>query len=305
LTQYATRSFIDPNSLNHPDTYEGNYWLSTNTQSDNIEIVHANSSIMNHWFYLLSEGGSGTNDLNNSYNVPGIGMDDATKIVFRAEITYFDPAELFFWARGHTIDAARDIFGNCSQQVESVIRAWHAVGVGNSLESTNSLTITNDVQTNQMSYEYVYSTITVSNIIEPLADVTYETSEVINLKPGFHSKMSSNFHAQIVPCRLNMGGIYRKGNVSNDTISETDLLTSNKINLYLYPNPTDGNFKINCNRELKGSKFTIRNNFGTTIQTGIIQDSNSDILLTDLKAGFYFFAVEFNGQEVISKIIKL
>lgn len=304
LTQYATRSFIDPNSLNHPDTYLGNHWITASVQFDNGG-VHTNSSVMNHWFYLLSEGGSGTNDLSTSFNVPGIGIDDAAKIVFRAEVSYFEITEQFMWARNHTIDAARDLFGNCSQQVESVIRAWNAVGVGSSLESTNSLTITNNVLTNQMSYEYVYSTITASNKIEPLADASYETSEVINLKPGFHSAMGSNFHAQIVPCRLDMGGIYRMGSVSNDTIPKTDLLSSNDLELYLYPNPTTGNLKLNSNKELEGSKFNIHNSFGSTIQSGIIGDKNSEIVLDNLKSGLYFFIVELNGQKVITKIIKL
>jgi Zn-dependent metalloprotease len=32
-------------------------------------VVHTNSGVLNHWFYILSVGKSGTNDIGSSYNV--------------------------------------------------------------------------------------------------------------------------------------------------------------------------------------------------------------------------------------------
>ena len=63
-----------------PDTYLGAYWISG--ENDNGGI-HTNSGVQNHWFYLLAEGGSGTNDMNNTYQVAGIGLEKAARIAYR------------------------------------------------------------------------------------------------------------------------------------------------------------------------------------------------------------------------------
>ncbi len=44
----------------YPDTYGGTYWYSG---SDASTFSHTNATVLSHWFYLLSVGGNGTNDL--------------------------------------------------------------------------------------------------------------------------------------------------------------------------------------------------------------------------------------------------
>ena len=85
---------------------------------------------MNHWFYLLTEGGNGTNDFLESYSVSGIGILKASKIVYRAETVYMTENTSFNDARLHTIRAAKDLYGENSDEVASVEDAWYAVGVG-------------------------------------------------------------------------------------------------------------------------------------------------------------------------------
>jgi bacillolysin len=46
----------------HPDTYEGDYWSEEGN-------AHQNSTVLSHWFYLLSEGDTGTNDNDDAYAV--------------------------------------------------------------------------------------------------------------------------------------------------------------------------------------------------------------------------------------------
>jgi Zn-dependent metalloprotease len=46
---------------------------------------YTNSGVLNHWFYILTIGKSGTNDIGNSYNVTGINIDKAAKIAYRLE----------------------------------------------------------------------------------------------------------------------------------------------------------------------------------------------------------------------------
>jgi Zn-dependent metalloprotease len=53
-----------------------------------ITGVHTNSGVLNHWFYILSIGKNGTNDINSQYNVTGISIDKAAKIAYRLESVY-------------------------------------------------------------------------------------------------------------------------------------------------------------------------------------------------------------------------
>ncbi|KWW26920.1 MAG: peptidase M4, thermolysin, partial [bacterium P3] len=128
LSGTALRDMSNPKSCEHPDTYAGVHWINPSSQYDNGG-VHINSGVMNHWFYLLSEGGSGTNDNGWNYTVAGITMDKAASIVYRAETVYMTQNTDFTNAREYTIAAASDLYGNSSQEVQSVKDAWYAVGV--------------------------------------------------------------------------------------------------------------------------------------------------------------------------------
>jgi Zn-dependent metalloprotease len=117
------RSMSNPNLYDCPDTYGGDLWVDG-------AGVHTNSGVQNHWFYLLTEGGSGTNDLGDVYNVMAIGMDDASAIAFRNLTVYLTPSSNYSDARFYSIIAAEDIFLSCTEQVFQTVNAWHAVGIG-------------------------------------------------------------------------------------------------------------------------------------------------------------------------------
>lgn len=121
------RNMSNPNQFQDPDTYLGTYWY---TGTNDNGGVHTNSGVSNYWFYLLSQGGSGTNDINNAFNVTGITKASAAQIAFRALTVYFTPSTNYMAARGYCIQAAKDIFGNCSNEVVQTTNAWYAVGVG-------------------------------------------------------------------------------------------------------------------------------------------------------------------------------
>lgn len=114
-----------------PDTYKGQCWSYIPAIIDtNKVVVHRNSGVQNYWFYLLSEGGSGTNDYNKSYSVAGIGMNKALQIAFKNLLFYLPPCATFEDARNGSIQASIDLYGRGSQEHQSVVNAWHAVGVG-------------------------------------------------------------------------------------------------------------------------------------------------------------------------------
>ncbi|WP_051568450.1 M4 family metallopeptidase [Crocinitomix catalasitica] len=124
----ALRSMSNPNSYGDPDTYFGDFWASLD--GGDSGGVHTNSGVQNFWFYLLSQGGTGTNDNGDDYDVTGIGIEDAGKIAFRNLTVYLTPSSNFEEARFYAIQSATDIFGGCTFEVEQTTNAWYAVGVG-------------------------------------------------------------------------------------------------------------------------------------------------------------------------------
>jgi len=124
---FEFRDMSNPNLMGHPDTYLGsNYYIGP---ADNGG-VHTNSGVQNFWFYLLVEGGTGTNDIGNNFSVTGLGHTDAAQIAYRNLIYYLTPSSSYIDARQGALAAAEDLFGPCSFQANQVLNAWYAVGVG-------------------------------------------------------------------------------------------------------------------------------------------------------------------------------
>ncbi len=122
------RSMNNPNQHRQPDTYRGTYWAST-TGGDNGG-VHTNSGVMNYWYYLTSEGGSGSNDNGASFSVSGIGIEKASQIAYRALTRYLTSSSGYSAARTAVISAARDLYGTGSCEEAAATDAMQAVGVG-------------------------------------------------------------------------------------------------------------------------------------------------------------------------------
>ena len=123
----ALRSMSNPKSEGQPDTYLGTYWY---TGSGDNGGVHYNSGVLNHWFYILSVGKSGTNDNGDAYNVTGITIDKAAKIAYRLESVYLSANSSYANARTYGIQAAIDLYGAGSAEVIATTNAFYAVGIG-------------------------------------------------------------------------------------------------------------------------------------------------------------------------------
>ncbi len=124
----AFRSMSNPNIFGDPDTYFGDSWAPLGGPDSGG--VHSNSGVQNFWFYLLVEGGIGTNDNDDDYNVTALGIEDASAIAFRNLTVYLTPSSGFDDARFYAIESAIDLFGECTEQVQQTANAWYAVGVG-------------------------------------------------------------------------------------------------------------------------------------------------------------------------------
>lgn len=123
----SLRSMSNPKTENQPDTYKGLKWYTGTADSGG---VHTNSGVLNHWFYILSVGKSGTNDIGSAYNVTGITIDKAAKIAYRLESVYLTANSTYASARTSGIQSAIDLYGAGSAEVIATTNAFYAVGVG-------------------------------------------------------------------------------------------------------------------------------------------------------------------------------
>ncbi|MBK8304653.1 MAG: M4 family metallopeptidase [Chloracidobacterium sp.] len=104
----ALRRMDNPNAVGDPDHYTLRLYQGTCTASNANDQcgVHTNSSISNHAFYLIANGG--TNRV-SGVAVTGIGGTDAAKIFYRALTTYMTASTNFAGARTATLNAATDL----------------------------------------------------------------------------------------------------------------------------------------------------------------------------------------------------
>jgi bacillolysin len=129
-----------PLTRGNPDTYMGTNWTTTGDEgnctpsSANDQCgVHNNSGVLNHWFYILTVGKSGTNNASppDTYSVTGIGMDKSSQIVYYAERDYLTPNATYLDMRNATLQVANNLYCGSSPEVIAVTNAWYAVNVGN------------------------------------------------------------------------------------------------------------------------------------------------------------------------------
>ncbi|WP_281324451.1 M4 family metallopeptidase [Flavobacterium sp. IMCC34518] len=130
----SLRSMSNPKAEGQPDTYGGTNWKNPNCgfpfSFNDYCGVHTNSGVLNHWFYILSVGKSGTNDKGNSYSVTGITIEKAAKITYRLESIYLTANSTYADARTYGIQSATDLYGAGSAEVIATTNAFYAVGVG-------------------------------------------------------------------------------------------------------------------------------------------------------------------------------
>ncbi|MEZ4804285.1 MAG: M4 family metallopeptidase [Bacteroidia bacterium] len=126
------RNMSDPRLKGHPRCYKGTNWYYGTGDNGG---VHLNSGVQNWWYYLITEGGSGTNDFSNVYKVDSIGINKAEQIAYRNLTVYLGPSSNYSDSRFYSIQAAIDLYGQCSKEVIAVTNAWYACNVGPEYDS--------------------------------------------------------------------------------------------------------------------------------------------------------------------------
>jgi Zn-dependent metalloprotease len=325
------RSFINPNAYGDPDTYKGTYWYNTSgctpsSSNDNCG-VHTNSSVQNRWFYLVSEGGSGTNDNGESYNVTGITRFETRLITYRALTEYMFSSAQYIDARKASLEAAYDLYGSCSQEVISVGDAWHAVGV----ESQSPAFTQNACGNYPANGTWVQAISTTyggngcATTITPSASTVYFTArDKVILLPGFTAQSGSNFIAYLEPCSSTRWltkkdpimsdaekGLQHPVSLQNSKDQSQDA-ASVAINndVAVTPNPFTSTFTLTVSsKDAVRAQVNIYNASGSVVkrQSGInlVKGVNKiSFNCASLSSGVYMLEVDFGNAKAIKKIVK-
>lgn len=151
----GVRSFRNPKLFNQPNTYNGQYYIATEgctPSSDNDNCgVHTNSGVPNYWFYLISDGGEGTNDNDYTYSVTGMGIDKAAKLIYAVQENYVQSLSTFADVMNFSITEAGVQYGENSAEVNTVKAAWCAVGVAAEDSEVCTNLAVNDITGSELS----------------------------------------------------------------------------------------------------------------------------------------------------------
>jgi len=136
------RSMINPGM----DGYSPNSWYSGIEYLD----VHYCSGPMNRFFYFLSQGSS-PDPASPAYSrylpggMAGIGNDKAARIWYTAMTEWLTPVDKYAQARVAAVNAAIELYGDGSSELQAVRNAFAAINVG-SVSDTPGISITFSIQ---------------------------------------------------------------------------------------------------------------------------------------------------------------
>lgn len=306
LRDSAFRSLCNPKMYYQPDTYKGTYWLDYEKQPNNDNGgVHKNSSIMNYWFFLLTSGGQGTNDNGYFYNIEGIGFEKSEQIVYKSLVDYFTKTTDYNAAAILTREAAIELFGVCSEEVQRVIDAWKAVGITIDLSIPQSLYITETISTDSVLIYRAIDSIIATNTIYEGANVTYKTSGEIYLRDGFYVKSGAVFRALIEQCSDETYKTPLRVKSKKSTISKnpTNTLTQIENKVSINPNPCNDVLMISNipNNILAYQIFDIH---GKMMRVGYIKHNEITLETTNLPSGVYILSLCAKHESIYLKFIK-
>lgn len=308
------RSFSDPKSQGQPDTYLGVNWESGSADNGG---VHTNSGVQNHIFYLLAEGGSGTNDQGWEYNVTGIGWSDARDIAWQAMMSYLDGDDGYVTARNAWIQSAKDLFGSCSQQVISVGEAFMAAGITHytaynlasmcgTYATVASIDAAEEVRNASILFNNFLSDC--NTTVNTGAVVTVESGSIISFHPGFTALSGSLFTALIDPCEKSD---YNPGDLKTDHDNAAALNepAADPV-VSIYPNPAGNNTTIEFDwNDTQPLDLYVTDVTGRVMQWMLHDEQletphyKADVNTTEFPNGIYLCVLRSGDASYIQKLI--
>lgn len=323
------RSMSDPESFCQPSTYGcGPNWVNPTDLNNDNGGIHRNNGVINKWYYLVCEGGTGTNCLGNQYCVKGVGRDYASWIVYQALRNYLVSGSDMDDMRFFTELTAFEHFG-FSPIYHAVAAAWYAVGLENNPTSAGlPVDLFGITETSNKNYNYnsrieatnykVNSGTTVnmtsSDYIRLSAD--YQYNYPLPATPGnVEIKLGSEFHAYIATgcvggARFGNNTQGKNHDSSNETLTQVmnnkDQFAKPASSFLVMPNPTNGAFKLQLDNGLEYPKqIVIRDVLGRIVTSVDNPDSyDYEFSLSGEKDGVYMVIVYYSDNVFSKRIIK-
>lgn len=125
----------------YPSAYKNANWRAASLQTCRVPTdandkcgVHFNSSVLNKWFFLITDGQSGTNSFGTAYNVAGLGFTKSEKIAYLLTLN-LTPNASFATAKNVSLNATAGLYGINSSEYAAVKEAWRAVAVDSNIHN--------------------------------------------------------------------------------------------------------------------------------------------------------------------------
>ena len=165
-----------------------------------------------------------------------------------------------------------------------------------------------NVSSNTLSNQYKesHSKISTQIVAEMFnnSESDFKSEGAIILKPGFHSKIGSDFSARIKNCEIQLCDppiLYKKENIEVNKAIYTKADEVNRVSIY--PNPTTG--KITVSSEIEILKIEILNSIGVVMKTINDKGYKTQIDVSEFSKGTYFVSLYMTDNIIIKKLIKL
>lgn len=313
------RDFINPHYNRPPYQYsqpayynEVPYWNSYSGDP------HINSGVQNHWFYLLSEGGT-----YRGITVEGIGITKAAHIAWHTMINLPSDAT-FAETRDISMSIAQLKYGSISCERKAVQNAWAAVNVGSSNNSPcNPLLVTSINGPYEMCYyqnQQFNAAVSGGTGIYNYAwyrdrgdnnFFSIGSSSSVNIVEYNNPIPNSQMHLKlVVTSGTQTNTVYHTvwmNNCLKSTKSLKDssifILDLDKEDLIVSPNPASDYFVVQFKDNTIVSDFELINSLGEIIQSVNSISNSTRIDCSDLPKGLYVLKAKINNKLIIKKVL--
>lgn len=294
--------------------------------------TYERSGILSHWFYILVNGKTGTNGINNVYNVNGIGLDQAEQLIVEAVFNnYLDNTTTYPAIRTAMLSAATALFGECSAQYIATANAWSAVGVGNSVGSPISAKYTYGGSPTYYATGSASVGVSSSSQTIYVELANYGASNVYNWSVTSQNSQYAYiyFNGKSATMSLNPGA-YRTitCQVTTETCGTASFSLSGynyggSYSITSYPNPVDqtltvavqpvtdeslsseDRYGINniLTEQFENGSVKLINEAGKSLSSGIIKDKTCSLDVSNIPDGRYFLQITTSKEKITEQII--
>ena len=262
-TSLFLRSLRHPHDYLQPSTYLTDFYWHDLTDSRDNYGVHTNSGVQNHWFYLLSDGGS-----QNGVTVSAIGTDKAAKIAYYNLCFYLTAQSGYPAARNGSISAATYLYGECSNECQQVRNAWAAVGVGDPATPCTLLEVSSIYVSPYPSCgEYCNFSVNASGGNGPISYAWYVNDNLISTYSWMSYYFSEYYSG---PYNITLHVTDGNQNVNRYeyyyiNCGDNLMASAEGISIFVYPNPLTDEAIVNIINNNKGSDDLVNSDYNISI----------------------------------------